>query len=262
MSLRHPVYVKRLIHICATRKSCICATWLASCICICMTWLVHICDMTRSYVWHDSCICATWLVHICAVSHSYMCIPVAARLGSATTKRTYNCTSAMLKSGACVTYDSLIHVWEDTCFYVRRDSFVYVRQDSCVHLHLSYAKVGCLWDTRHIHTCATWLNHICATWLNHTGMTWLIHICVIWLIRICATWLIHICATWLIHIHATWLIHICATWLMHICATWLMRTIAHGAMGWLRLVGSIKLQVSFAEYRLFSRALLQKRPII
>jgi len=34
------------------------------------------------------------------------------------------------------------------------------------------------------------------------------------------------------------------------------------AMGWLRLVGSLKVQVSFAEYRLFYRALLQKRPII
>jgi len=33
-------------------------------------------------------------------------------------------------------------------------------------------------------------------------------------------------------------------------------------MGWLRLVGSLKLHVSFAEYRLFYRALLQKRPII
>ena len=33
-------------------------------------------------------------------------------------------------------------------------------------------------------------------------------------------------------------------------------------LGWLRLVGSIKLQVSFAEYSLFYRALLQKRPII
>jgi len=33
-------------------------------------------------------------------------------------------------------------------------------------------------------------------------------------------------------------------------------------MGWLRLVGSLKLQVSFAEYRLFYRALLQKRSII
>jgi len=33
-------------------------------------------------------------------------------------------------------------------------------------------------------------------------------------------------------------------------------------MGWLRLVGSIKICVSFAEYRLFRRSLLQKRPII
>jgi len=33
-------------------------------------------------------------------------------------------------------------------------------------------------------------------------------------------------------------------------------------MGWLRLVGSLKLQVSFAEYSLFYGALLQKRPII
>jgi len=33
-------------------------------------------------------------------------------------------------------------------------------------------------------------------------------------------------------------------------------------VGWLRLVGSIKLQVSFAEYSLFYRALLQNTPII
>jgi len=33
-------------------------------------------------------------------------------------------------------------------------------------------------------------------------------------------------------------------------------------MGWLRSVGSLKLYVSFAEYSLFCRALLEKRPII
>jgi len=33
-------------------------------------------------------------------------------------------------------------------------------------------------------------------------------------------------------------------------------------MGWLRSVGCLKLQVSFPEYRLFCRALLQKKPII
>jgi len=44
-----------------------------------------------------------------------------------------------------------------------------------------------------------------------------------------------------------------------ICVTWLMYTIT---MGWLRSGGLITLQVSFAEYCLFYRALLQKRPII
>jgi len=34
------------------------------------------------------------------------------------------------------------------------------------------------------------------------------------------------------------------------------------AMGWLRLVDSLKLQVTSAEYSLFYRALLQKRPLI
>jgi len=41
-----------------------------------------------------------------------------------------------------------------------------------------------------------------------------------------------------------------------ICA-WMNRD-----MGWLQLVGSLKLQFSFAEYSFFYRALLQKRPII
>jgi len=39
---------------------------------ICVTWLIHMCDMTRSYMWHVSFICATWLVHTCDMSHSYV----------------------------------------------------------------------------------------------------------------------------------------------------------------------------------------------
>ena len=47
----------------------------------CVTWLIHMCDMTHSYVWHDSFICdmthsyVTWLIHILihtrAVAHSH-----------------------------------------------------------------------------------------------------------------------------------------------------------------------------------------------
>ena len=39
---------------------------------ICVTWLIHMCDMTHSYVWHDSFICVTWLVHMCDMTHSYV----------------------------------------------------------------------------------------------------------------------------------------------------------------------------------------------
>jgi len=141
------IYVRHESHAYARHDSFIFVKWLIH---ICATWLIHMRDTTRSYTFsdpfihvrHDSFICATWLVHICAVPRLYTGIPVAARSGSVTTKRTYNCTSAMLKSGACVKYDSSIYLWQDTCIFVRRDSFVYVRQDWCVHLHLSYAKVG------------------------------------------------------------------------------------------------------------------------
>jgi len=53
--------------------------------------------------------------------------------------------------------------------------------------------------------------------------------------------------------------------ILHIVLTSMHRktfAIRNAGMGWLRLVGSLKLQVSLAEYRLFCRALLQKRPII
>ena len=42
----------------------------------------------------------------------------------------------------------------------------------------------------------------------------------------------------------------------------LLPHIQRGVMEWIRLVGSSKLQVSFAEYPLCYRALLQKRPVI
>jgi len=47
-----------------------------------------------------------------------------------------------------------------------------------------------------------------------------------------------------------------------VCSRGCGRSECTALWGWLRLVGSLKLQVSLAEYRLFNRALLQKRPII
>ena len=49
---------------------------------------------------------------------------------------------------------------------------------------------------------------------------------------------------------------------MRVCVCVRVRVCVCVYMGWLRSVGSIKLQVSFAEYSLFCRAHLQKRPTI
>ena len=119
---------------------------------------------------------------------------------------------------------------------------------------------------------------------------------------VCVRWLIHVWhysfmrnltpshVTWLIHVRHDSFMHvpglirvwhdsfICditrpyATWLMHMwhdSFMWDMTRLCMcpgsfvcAYMGWLRFVGSLKLWVSLAEYCLFYRALLQKRPIL
>jgi len=75
------------------------------------------------------------------------------------------------------------------------------------------------------------------------------------------------------HSYGTWLVHmwhdsfICDSFIydnvrMNTLESVDIQSTNPPAMGWLRSVGSIKLQVSFAEYCLFYRALSQKRPII
>jgi len=62
-----------------------------------------------------------------------------------------------------------------------------------------------------------------------------------------------------IHVYKYACIHV----FMHACMyNNMSRKCANVYMGWLRLVGSLQIQVSFAEYNLFNRALLQRRPII
>jgi len=33
--------------------------------------LIHMCDMTHSYVWHDSFTCVTWLIHMCDMTRTW-----------------------------------------------------------------------------------------------------------------------------------------------------------------------------------------------
>ena len=55
-------------------------------------------------------------------------------------------------------------------------------------------------------------------------------------------------------------VYVCARVRLVVIASHL--SYAESYIRWLRLVNSLRLQISFAEYRLFYRDLLQKRPII
>jgi len=69
-------YVWHDSYLCDMTYDCRWAGWIVSVPCaveqatyrrglICVTWLIHKCDMTHSFVWHDSFICVTWLIHMC-----------------------------------------------------------------------------------------------------------------------------------------------------------------------------------------------------
>jgi len=145
---------------------CLCVWYDPS---ICATWLIFMCDMTHSYVRHDSFLCflcATWLIFMCHTTHSYV----------------------RHDSFMCATW--LIRMCAMTHSYVRHTSFIcatlthlYVRHDSficatwiifmCVMTH-SYARHdSCICATWRIHTCDMthpYVRHdsfICATWLIH-----------------------------------------------------------------------------------------------
>jgi len=45
---------------------------LWACVPMCTTWLILVCDMTHSYVWHDSFLFVTWLFLKCDMTISYV----------------------------------------------------------------------------------------------------------------------------------------------------------------------------------------------
>ena len=65
------------------------------------------------------------------------------------------------------------------------------------------------------------------------------------------------------YIYVCMYMYVCIYIFIHLCIhSYTHKSDSAIAMEWLRLVSSFKLQVSFAEYSLFHRALVQKRPII
>jgi len=105
---------------------------------ICVTWLIHMCDVTHSYVrhdsliyithtcdkthsyeWHDSFIRETWLIH--TWRDSFIC---ATWLTNTWLIHTWDMThSYMARHDSFIRETRLIHIWRDmTHSYVRHDS--------------------------------------------------------------------------------------------------------------------------------------------
>ena len=166
-----------------------------------MTWLIHMCDMTHSYVWHDSFICVICLITQRHITRVYVCITRVyvwhdshiSHMSSVTYDMTHPCgRQAYMRVTYLIHLCSMPHsrLWHDSFTYAT--SLIHIRD--MTHLHAWHDSFMCVtW----LFTCATWLIHMC----DVTCATWLIHMCDV----TCATWLIHTCDV------------TCATWLIHMC---------------------------------------------
>jgi len=178
------------------------------------------CDVTHSYVSHDSFVCVTWLMHMCdirLVGIRNMCLGV---------------TWLVQMCASCV--------WHDSC-YMWHDSHI------CVIWLIHLCDMVAISD---ICVCVTWLSHMCDmthSWVCHDSricVTWLNQMCDVTHLRIwhdaftCVTWVLwgesdsgpvcvlhmiwFICVAWLINVCAMGRVAmeklcVCVTWLMHMC---------------------------------------------
>jgi len=165
-----------------------------------VTWLIHTCDVTHSYMWHDSIICVKWLIHICDMTHSYVWCDsfiYGTRLNRIC-NMTHCCVGTMslsslrpLKMAVCVTW--LIRMYDMTHLYQWHDSFMCVTwliavRAQCLGSILNLLKGQPKWHkivslcgiykcdmTYHMPNMTRWsVGTMC--WLS-IGPTWLIHMC-------------------------------------------------------------------------------------
>jgi len=131
---------------------------------------------------------------------------------------------------------------------------------------MSHINESCpIWMSLIYHSYGTWLIH-----MGHHSFIWdMTHSYVTWLIRMrhdsFTRDMTHSYETWLVHMwHASFtcdMTHSYVTCFLHIWHASFTCDIPHSHMGWLRLVGCLKVYVSLQNIGLFCRSLLQKRPI-
>jgi len=187
------------------------------------TYILDLCVCTCTYIQTYSLMHRTYTYM--SLNYTYICIWICmyAQVQPIPLEVTFSNAVAKLKARTSL----FTETWQK-----RRSSFELWAFENVTASGIGYT---CTYVQVHIHTCTARQSHIQKPRCRYVYMYF--YVC--------------LCTCTCIHLQYN-KVYKC----MHICTS----TYTH--MGWLRSVGSIELQVSFAEYRLFYRALLQKRPII
>jgi len=132
-----------------------------------VTYLVHLCDMIRSFMWHDSFIYVTWFFHLCDMIRSFMwhdsfmCMI---------------CVICVMCVMCDMTHSCVLRIWIHSYAYTR---WCCMTMLLCGETHLY------VWHDSFI--CVTWLNQ-----MHNMTCSYVWHHSYVWHASfICVTWLIH-----------------------------------------------------------------------
>jgi len=193
---------------------------------ICVPWLIYMCAMTYSYVRHDSYVwhLESRLIHICDMTHLYVCHDL------------FICAPWLI----CVTFRVETHS------YMQHDSFICVpwliHMCAMTHMCDTLSRDILMCDSlmsRHSYVCRWFETFRCVTLLCVTLSSWDIAMCDTLVSRpsyVC-NWVIPMCVVEWRH----FFVRHCDGW--HSWVTlWCVTVSGQGIrMGWLRLVGFLKL---------------------
>jgi len=142
-----------------------------------VTWLIYMCDMTHSYVWHDSFICVTWLIHMCDMTHSYVWHDSCNALSASNTIAIWFLRVTWLFHMCWWTHS---YVWHDSLIwliYMWNASFTYDMSHSYIPYSFCSSRLdylpGCAFTLEYlIHSC-DWF--ICLINMWHDSFMWLVY---------------------------------------------------------------------------------------
>ena len=179
---------------------------------------MHVCDMTHSYVRHNSFICVTWLTHMCDMTRHTFCsswVPATTRIPVSIT------APSIVSKCSCEEKKLMSHL---QLSHICRDEICYTYKWGTSHIWMSH--VTHKWGTSHI-----WVGHVTdMIESRHTWITQMHDSCHIWMSHVIYEWVVsHMnesCHIWMTHVTYEWVMSYmndsCHIWMTHVTYEWLM----------------------------------------